>query len=158
MRNRKINFRIEESGCHICISHKTDKFGYPRILISGVNTPMHRYIFDKANGPIPKGLVVRHSCDTPACINIDHLSLGTILDNIRDRHSRGRTSRKSRSVGVDNPQSKLTPEQVISIFKNGKNYTQNELAKRFGISQTSISAILSGKTWSHITSNLGGVS
>lgn len=47
-------------------------------------------MFSAKNGPIPKGLVVRHTCDVRECVNPDHLILGTQKDNIRDMHDRGR--------------------------------------------------------------------
>lgn len=42
------------------------------------------------NGPIPDGALVLHSCDTRACFAIEHLRLGTHLDNMNDRRARGR--------------------------------------------------------------------
>lgn len=36
------------------------------------------------------GLVVMHSCDTPACIEPKHLKLGTVADNNRDMAQKGR--------------------------------------------------------------------
>ena len=51
----------------------------------------HRVAWEQANGqPIPPGMVVRHACDNPPCVNPLHLQLGTHADNVRDTHERGR--------------------------------------------------------------------
>src|SRR6185369_7746779 len=60
------------------------------------------------NGPIPKGIEVRHNegCDK-ACVNLDHMCLGTHWDNMQDE-----VVRKTR-VGSRNGAAKLTEEQVV---------------------------------------------
>jgi hypothetical protein len=50
----------------------------------------NRLAFKQHKGDIPEGLHVLHTCDNRACVNPDHLYLGTNLDNVRDRISRGR--------------------------------------------------------------------
>lgn len=51
----------------------------------------HRVAWEVANGePIPSGMFVLHSCDTPACVNPEHLRLGTAADNMRDVRTRRR--------------------------------------------------------------------
>ena len=50
----------------------------------------HRMAWEQAHGPIPDGLVVRHSCDNPPCVNVEHLLLGTQADNVEDARARRR--------------------------------------------------------------------
>lgn len=50
----------------------------------------HRVAYVLAKGDIPAGCVVMHSCDTPACVNPDHLSIGSQADNLRDAVAKGR--------------------------------------------------------------------
>jgi len=50
----------------------------------------HRFAYEQFRGPIPAGMVVRHSCDNPGCVNPDHLELGTQQENMDDMRRRGR--------------------------------------------------------------------
>jgi hypothetical protein len=59
----------------------------------------HRVAWEIANGcPVPDGLIVRHKCDNPPCVNPDHLLVGTMQDNTNDMISRGRASWQKRSA------------------------------------------------------------
>ena len=51
----------------------------------------HRISWQNVNGEIPAGLCVLHTCDNPKCVNTDHLFLGTVSDNNKDRMLKGRT-------------------------------------------------------------------
>lgn len=53
-------------------------------------TAASRFAWELANGPIPSGLEVMHSCDNPPCVRLSHLSLGTHTDNMRDKMRKGR--------------------------------------------------------------------
>ena len=83
-------------GCH-------DKDGYGFIRIEGKNKKAHRVSYEMKHGALGKFLAC-HSCDTPECINPDHIFPGTNGDNQRD------SARKGRNAGLRN-------------FKNGKVYT-----------------------------------
>lgn len=93
-------------------------------------------------GAIPDGLVVRHRCDNPPCINPEHLELGTLADNSRDMVVRRRVAngeRKARQV-------KLTDEQVTEIRSRVScGETRKALAVEFGVSRSLVSMIASGK-------------
>lgn len=68
--------------------------GYGAIRFGGQTRQAHRVAWERVNGPIPKGLIVRHFiCDNPPCVNPEHLLLGTQGDNIRDRYRRARQQR-----------------------------------------------------------------
>jgi hypothetical protein len=73
----------------------TDRDGYGKFAIGHgkqdqTHTRAHRFAYELLVGPIPDGMVVMHSCDTPACVNPDHLSVGTPLDNNDDKVAKGR--------------------------------------------------------------------
>jgi len=57
----------------------------------------HRLAWAKARGPIPAGMFVCHHCDNPACINVEHLFLGTPADNTADMVRKGRQAKRGLS-------------------------------------------------------------
>lgn len=68
-----------------------NKDGYGVIRAESKSFGAHRYAWERAYGPIPEGLVVRHKCDNPPCVRIEHLELGTPQDNTNDMIARGRS-------------------------------------------------------------------
>lgn len=76
-------------GCWIWIPPMS-KRGYGQLKADGKVWRVHRLSYELYVGAIPNGLVVRHRCDTPSCVNPDHLILGTQADNMRDMAERGR--------------------------------------------------------------------
>lgn len=54
----------------------------------------HRFSWELTNGPIPTGLNVLHRCDVRACVNPEHLFLGTHRDNAIDREQKGRKGKR----------------------------------------------------------------
>ena len=129
-----------------------DTFGYGRINIDGKNHVAHRISYELYKNKIPEGLLIRHSCDNPACVNPDHLELGTHQDNTDDRTKRGRhkygiTIQK----GEKNGRAKLKDADVLEIRQWLEfGYTQKVIAELFDVNIPQISRIKTGKTWSHI--------
>ena len=76
----------------------TGKYGGYGMLYLGSRMYMaHRLIWEQEHGAIPPGLVVMHSCDNPPCINIEHLSIGTPGDNVRDASAKGRLANQQKT-------------------------------------------------------------
>ncbi len=154
---------MNESGCRIWTGH-TLKSGYGQIRYNYRAYAAHRFAWEIANGPIPDGLCVCHKCDVPACVNVDHLFLGTQAENIADRDRKGHTARGDRSGsrthperlkrGVENAHAKLTEDQVREIRRlyvpNSREYSLPALGRRFGTPHQNILAIVKRKAWRHV--------
>lgn len=70
------------------LAGRNGKRGGPRMVLA------HRWSFAHFIGAIPAGLYVLHRCDTPSCVNPDHLFLGTQADNVRDCANKGRRNQR----------------------------------------------------------------
>lgn len=106
----------------------------------------HRIAWAARHGAIPAGLMVRHRCDTPLCVNPGHLLLGTAADNARDRDERGRTSR-----GVRMTTSRITEVDVRRIRADvGAGVPRRALALRYSMTPENIGHIVRGARWGHV--------
>jgi hypothetical protein len=100
------------------------------------------------NRTIPEGLQLLHRCDNPACVNINHLFVGSQQDNIDDMMSKGRHHRLS---GESAPFRKLTKEQVLLIASIPIGAQTRFLARSMGVSRGTIQKIRTGFRWSTVT-------
>lgn len=141
--------QVDKSGeCWEWVGY-TSESGYAKITINANGDKMaaHRFAYEMANGPIPEGMVVCHSCDNPTCVRHDHLFLGTAADNTFDKVKKGRQSK-----GEHQPHSKLTDEKVLEMRKEyaagGISYA--ELGKKYGVSKQCALRAVKGIGWKHI--------
>lgn len=149
-------------GCRLWYGPSVPR-GYGVLSVGGRQVYTHRAAWEQRFGAIPSGMFVLHRCDNPACINTDHLFIGTPLDNMRDMIAKGRQDYmsnkrrgsdhphvgKGRFKNEKNPAAKLTWEQVNQIrarYQRGVT-RQVDIARDFGIRQAQVSSILRGESW-----------
>ena len=133
-----------ESGCRLWVGSVSPK-GYGVLEVNKKARFTHRVAYEIAYGPIPDGLLVCHRCDTPACINPEHLFLGTNADNMADMVSK---NRQARIRGEGHVRAKLNLEQVHAILASDK--TNLALAVEYGVSKSLISHIRTGRNWHYV--------
>ena len=140
---------VSNSGCWVWQKGLVETSGYASITRSykkNVQEGGHRLAYAVFNGvDIPDGLYVCHTCDNKACINPDHLWLGTQKDNIRDMMKKGR---RVWAKGEQVANSKLTDETIRAIRKSDEQV--KKIAEKYGISSGHVSNIKSGLLWGHV--------
>jgi hypothetical protein len=119
--------------------------GYGTVTSNGIHLKAHITSWEIGNKlPVPEGLEVCHSCDTPACINPKHLFIGTHQDNMEDAAKKQRMPYGELSV-----QSKLTEASVREI-RSAQGITLREIADKYEVGLTTIWYIRKGLTWKHV--------
>ena len=133
-----------EDGCIEWNAYK-HRSGYGEFWHQGKMKQAHRAAWEITNGSIPDGLFVLHNCHNPACVNADHLRLGTQKDNMLDKQNANRHAC---------PSGGLTEQQVLEIRRRKKAGEHvMDLALEYKINSIAIHRLLSGKTWSHLPSS-----
>ena len=95
----------------------------------------------------PDGLLIRHKCDNPICVNPHHLECGTVADNMRDMVERDRHSKRDQS-GERNGAARLKAVDVAAIRELiGSGQTNTAIAARYGVTHSMISRIRRGRSW-----------
>jgi hypothetical protein len=122
---------------------EVDKNGYGKTRSNGKRVMAHRESYKHFVGQIVDGNVIMHSCDTPSCVNPNHLSQGTHQDNSDDM-----VAKKRNAVGVRSNVATINDATAINIFNfSGK---QSDIAKKFDVSQSTVSMIKRKLYWKHI--------
>lgn len=91
-----------ETGCWIW-DGSADVYGRGKTAINNKLTTAPRAAWIRFVGPIPASLHVLHKCDVPACINPEHLFLGTHLENVQDMIEKGRKYYRQPTMATCHP-------------------------------------------------------
>lgn len=133
------------SGCLEWTGSKNDD-GYGIVGENGRCHLAHRIAYRLHTGVDPGEAKVCHRCDNPACVNPDHLFLGTQAENIADRNVKGRT-RSAR--GEAHYAVKLQASDVCQIrdMIGTDGNTHASIAKLYGVAEGTIGSIHRRKNW-----------
>jgi vacuolar-type H+-ATPase subunit B/Vma2 len=122
------------SGCWLWTARISRRYGSAHH--NGKTESAHRIAWQLYKGEIPQGAFVLHRCDTPMCVNPEHLFLGSASDNMRDMAHKGRAKSGAQ---------KLTAKQVLEI--RSKTGTLRALGKEYGVDFRTIHDIKTRRNW-----------
>lgn len=149
--------RIPFSGCAIWTRatngiSEAGRGGYPLISLNdkGKRKYAHRLSYELHKGQIPNGMMVCHSCDVRACVNPNHLFVGTGKENSDDRDRKGRGIFHG-APGERNRKARLTAEDVTNIRRMRKEgFSVHYLADLYKITSGYVWNLCSRNAWKHI--------
>lgn len=125
-----------------------DATGYPIMRINGKSTRVHRHVCYESNGPAPaEAPFACHKCGNATCINPRCLYWGSRAQNAADAIAHGKQVRGERAWSA-----KLTEQDVAHIYVSSE--PTLILAKRYGVSKTTIVKVRRGEKWRHVTLTL----
>lgn len=140
-----------DSGCWYWTGYIHKLYGYGMFNRGPGNGTRraHKIAWELVHGPVPDGLEILHDCDVRHCVNVEGcLSLGTHAKNMEDQRARGRDGHGV-LPGELNPAAKLTVEAIAEIrqlYQTG-DWRQKDLGAKFGVTQSHISSITRGTSW-----------
>lgn len=136
---------IPEAGCWLFSGCWTGP-GYGNIGFNGKNILAHRLSYMLLVGPLDAKTVLRHKCDTPACINPAHLIPGSFAENSADM-----VRRRRNQYGSARWNAKLDEQAVIEIRQSSG--TDEEMALKYGVCRATVTYVRRGKTWKQVTAS-----
>jgi hypothetical protein len=132
------------SGCWLWLAG-LNHYGYGHFMMRSPKRMerAHRISYLMAGYKIPRGKKLLHSCDTRCCVNPDHLSPGTQLENMRQALARNRYCQ-----GAAHHSSKFSESDIVEIRSSEELHTV--LAGRYGVSVSTIGDIKRRRYWKHV--------
>lgn len=136
------------TGCFLWIGAIHSNWGYGSFRYNGKTIKAHRASYQIYKGEITNNLQVLHKCDNPACVNPNHLFLGTNVDNRNDMNKKNRANPPS---GSNHWNAKITKDQVIKmreLFYAGEEITK--LSIIYSLNKKHIQDICKRRSWRHV--------
>ena len=137
-----------------------DANGRGRIQVGSRTLPASRALYaDSIGRTLDRWELVLHRCGNGGCVRLDHLYLGTQLDNARDRENDGHTSRGQRHAAFCAPRrGSAVANAVLSdaaVAEIRSRYTglfgqQRQLAAEYGVHPSVISRVVRRQRWTHV--------
>ncbi len=144
------NITHDDNGCWIY--RRLQNTGYGSVSVKGKAIAAHRFSYRELVDAIPKGANVCHKCDIKACVNPEHLFLGTSSDNRQDMIRKGRGNFPR---GIRQPHAQLNEEQVSQIkLKLNRGLRQVDIAKEYNVKRNVIGDIKRNKNWYYVEAAL----
>jgi hypothetical protein len=150
----KVNYPGNDQDCWLWIGgpYNTPKYGhYGLFWLNNKNIRVTKFSWEFYNGPIQDGILVCHKCDTPKCVNPEHLFLGTDQDNMNDRAQKRRHAKGSAISSTDEE----TMLKILDDIENNIYPCKSALKileSQYDVGHRAILSMLTGNTWKHITS------
>ncbi len=152
--------------CHEWVGGRCGEYG--QFHYKGRGVYAHRVAYMLANNTeLPSqrtnkdNVCVLHSCDNTLCCNPSHLTIGSHLDNTRDKHEKNR----SNIIGESHYGAKVTEKDVLDIRRilreKIERHAQGLGTRRFanlmkavmehyGLSHAAVNDIIFNRSWKHI--------
>lgn len=144
------SYRKEPTGCWLW-TKSLQTNGYGKFAIAANKHALaHRLSYLIYHGDLPTGLDVCHRCDVRACVNPDHLFLGSRQENIEDASVKGRLRGGGRR-GEDHHAAKLSERDIPEIIRAIRSgMSKEQCARQYGVSGCLIGFIVRGQAWKHV--------
>lgn len=129
---------VPEAGCWLWTGYVL-KSGYGEFWYDKKKNRAHRVAYQMFKGELGADDKVLHTCDTPSCVNPDHLVKGTQADNMADMIAKGRAFHRTPTKAVIG----TSPEGVETYYPSIKATAEH------GFVTQQVSLVASGKGLSH---------
>jgi hypothetical protein len=124
---------------------------------------VNRHLWERAHGPVPEGKIVYRKCCNNACVNIDHLAVGTKAQWVANRKKHGLTKHtlahkiKIAKSSRVRPTARNSVEQVKQVRELSGHLSKTEISVQTGVSLDMVCDILAGRAWRDYSSPFAGL-